>query len=170
MYRSPLALIGLILVLLLLGTPAQAELTMEQIKKEMTEGEKFRAYLHLRTLADRGNPEAQFHLAGFYHYGYVGPVSFEAARYWYGRSARQGNSEAMIGLAVLDQLGQGAPVDKREALVWVTIAGHFAIRNPDRALLNETRDRLIKELSPNDVETAIAQARSFAPRSETPAP
>lgn len=160
--------LALVLILSLAPLSAWAGATMEDIRAQIKEGQSFRAYQNLKPLAESGNPEAQYELAGFYHYGYIGSANFEAARHWYERAAKQGNTDAMIGLAVMDQSGQGAPADKKRAFIWVTIADNYILKTDEREILEHIRDALLKDIPPQEVEAALAEARTFVPKVETP--
>ncbi len=82
---------------------------LQQVMKMEFEGDKVGAYLKLKELAPQGDPIAQYKLAGYYQYGWAGPADFGLARQWYGRAARQGSPDAMLGLAIMDAMGQGGP-------------------------------------------------------------
>jgi len=153
--------------LLLLFAPAIAgALTMEEIRQHIKEGNPFRAYQELKPLAEKGNAEAQYELAGFYHYGYVSSADFKTARFWYERAAKQGNPDAMIGLAAMERAGLGASPDEKRAFVWVTIADNYIIKTNDREILEKIRDNIVKGLKPEEIEIALAEARSFTPKIE----
>lgn len=133
----------------------------------MAEDRMFDAFLGLLDLAKAGNPEAQYELGGFYHYGRVGAADFTKARTWYLRAANQGNADAMIGLAVMDGRGQGAAPDKKAAVKWLLIAGNSHQLKPDAiAKVDHVRADLEKDLTPADVSAATAEANAFRPRPE----
>lgn len=159
-------LVGLALLAgLAFCTPAQAA-TMEDVRTAIAEQRLFDAYQDLQDLAEGGDPVAQYELAGFHHYGRVGPVSFEKARQWYERAAKQGNTDAMLGLAVIYGFGQGVPQDKRQAFLWMVIAGTQNLSPQDAEKVASSRDHLAEGLSPQEIEAALAEARAFTPRPE----
>lgn len=125
------------------------------------EGDKVGAYLKLIEIAPQGDPEVQYRLAGYYHYGWAGPANFKLARAWYDRAARQGHVEAMLGLAVMDAQGQGGPVDKKTSFTWLTIASTF-LKDPDEIdKVSRLRDKYKSELSTADLNAALAQAMAY---------
>lgn len=147
------------------AAPAAAA-TMEDVRKAIAEQRMFDAYQDLQELAEGGNPEAQYELAGFHHYGRTGPVNFEKARMWYERAAKQGNTDAMLGLAVVYGFGQGVPQDKLAAFRWLVIAGTQNLSPTDAEKVASTRDHLAQGLTPQEIEAALAEARAFTPRPE----
>jgi hypothetical protein len=109
---------------------------------------------------------AQYELAGFFHYGRVGPVNFDKARLWYERAAKQGNPDAMLGLAVIHGFGQGVPQDKQAAFRWLVIAGTQHLDADGAEKVASSRDKLAEGLSPEQIEAALAEARAFVPKPE----
>jgi hypothetical protein len=155
---------GAIAVVLALVSPSSIARAadMVEIHKEIDGGHLFDAFRDLMDLAKQGNPEAQYELAGFYHWGRVGAADFTKARDWYQRSANQGNVDAMIGLAVMNGYGQGGPVDKRAAVKWLMIASNSPKLPQDvAAKVTEKRDELSQDLSSADLSTATTEAHSF---------
>lgn len=140
--------------------------TMDDVRKAIAEQRLFDAYQDLQDLAQGGNPEAQYELAGFHHYGRVGPVNFEKARMWYERAANQGNTDAMLGLAVIYGFGQGVPQDKKIAFRWLVIAGTQNLAPQDAEKVASTRDHLAEGMTPEEIEAALAEARAFTPKPE----
>ena len=147
------------------ATPALA-VTMDDVRLAIKEQRMFDAFQDLTELAEAGDPVAQYELAGFYHYGRVGPVNFDKARTWYERSAKQGNPDAMLGLAVIHGFGQGVPQDKQAAFRWLVIAGTQHLDAAGAEKVATTRDKLAEGLSPEQIEAALAEARAFVPRPE----
>ncbi len=143
-------------------TPVQAA-TMEDVRKAIAEQRLFDAYQDLQDLAEGGDPVAQYELAGFHHYGRVGAVNFDKARQWYERAAKQGNTDAMLGLAVIHGFGQGVPQDKRVAFRWMVIAGTQNMSPVDAEKVASSRDHLAEGLTPQEIESALAEARAFTP-------
>ncbi|WP_374314434.1 tetratricopeptide repeat protein [Dongia sp.] len=145
---------------------AQADL--EEVLKMELEGDKVGAYLRLKELAPTGDPEAQYKLGGYYQYGWAGPTNFALAREWYGRAAHQGHADAMLGLAVMDTQGQGAPVNNKSAFTWLTIAASI-FKEPDIVkTVAGLRNKLKSELSSADLNAALAEAMAFQAVKEQP--
>ncbi|MBK8159358.1 MAG: sel1 repeat family protein [Rhodospirillaceae bacterium] len=136
---------------------------LQEVLKMELEGNKVGAYLKLKEMAPGGDPVAQFKLAGYYHYGDAGPANFALAREWYDRAAKQGFPDAMLGLAVMNARGQGSPVDKRTAFIWLTIASGL-LKNPTEIKeVNGLRDMYKSELSTAELNAALAEAMAFQP-------
>src|SRR5262245_53164918 len=74
---------------------------MNTVKKLVQEDRTFEALQTLIPLAQNGDPQAQYELAGFYHYGYVGANDYAKALKWYRASAKQGYADSMVGLSVM---------------------------------------------------------------------
>jgi len=160
-------------VALAVGLPMSAPVASaapEDLQEVLTmelEGDKVGAYLKLKELAPQGDAEAQYKLAGYYQYGWASPANFALAREWYGRAARQGHPDAMLGLAVMDAQGQGAPVNNKSAFTWLTVAA--SIFKDPAIVKNVTglRNKLKGELSSADLNAALAEATAFQPVQET---
>lgn len=150
---------------LALSQPAWA-VTMDDVRKAIAEDRLFDAYQDLQDLAEGGDPVAQYELAGFHHYGRVGPVNFEKARQWYERAAKQGNTDAMLGLAVIYGFGQGVPQDKKVAFRWLVIAGTQNLSPTDAEKVASSRDHLAEGLTPQEIDAVLAEARAFTPKPE----
>ncbi len=140
---------------------------LQDVLKMELEGNKVGAYLKLKEMAPEGDPVAQFKLAGYYHYGDAGPANFALAREWYGRAAKQGFPDAMLGLAVMNARGQGSPADKKTAFTWLTIASGL-LKNPKEIKeVNGLRDMYKGELSTAELNAALAEAMAFQPVPES---
>ncbi|MDY0885862.1 hypothetical protein ACFPL7_04620 [Dongia soli] len=165
--RTGLALAGFLFFAGVLVLPqAVRAADMADVRKAIAEQRLFDAFEDLLPLAKAGNAEAQYELAGFYHYGRVGAADFTKARMWYERSANQGNVDAMIGLAVMNGFGQGGKIDRREAVKWLIIASNQQLPADEATKVAEKRDELAAELSADEMNTILAEARSFVPRQE----
>lgn len=147
------------------ATPALAA-TMDDVRLAIKEQRMFDAFQDLTDLAETGDPVAQYELAGFYHYGRVGPANFDKARNWYERSAKQGNTDAMLGLAVIYGFGQGVPQDKQAAFRWLVIAGTQNLDATGAEKVASSRDALAAGLTPAQIDAALAEARAFTPKPE----
>ncbi|WP_374379074.1 tetratricopeptide repeat protein [Dongia sp.] len=141
---------------------------LQQVMKMELEGDKVGAYLKLKELAPQGDPIAQYKLAGYYQYGWASPANFGLARQWYGRAAKQGSPDAMLGLAIMDAMGQGGPVNKKSAFVWLTIASQQLKDPKEIKNVNGLRDKYKAEMSSADLNAALAEAMAFQPVLEHP--
>lgn len=172
-----LALALLVAVPLLLPAgPAYAQAETETLPEDLQEvlrleleGRKVDAFLKLKDMAPLGDPEAQYRLAGYYHYGYAGPADFKLALDWYERAARQGHPDAMLGIGVLNsQENIRIPQNKPRAFTWLTIAATL-LKNPSEVKVVEgLRDRLKSELSSAELNVALAEAMAYQPVPEQP--
>lgn len=166
-------LVRVVMCLALLGgavpvwttAPAYAA-TMEDVRAALADKRLFEAFQDLKELADAGNAEAQYELGGFYHWGKVTAADFTKARQWYERAARQGNVDAMLGLAVIYGHGQGVPKDTAAAYRWLVLASGQHLAPQDAARIASARDDLAQHLTAQQIEAALAEARSFVPQPE----
>ena len=159
------ALIGGAAAPLLVAAPAHA-VTMEDVRKALAEKRSFDAFQYLKELAEAGNPEAQYELGGFYHWGRISAADFTKARQWYERAAKQGNADAMLGLAVIYGHGQGVPQNKAASYRWLVLASGQRLAPEDAARIASARDDLARQLTAEQIEAALAEARSFVPKPE----
>ena len=134
---------------------------MADVRRAMAEHRYFDAFTDLQDLAAGGDPEAQFELAGFHHYGRVGPTNYEKAFNWYSRSARQGNADAMIGLAVIYGQGQGMARDPQMAYQWLATAKLQTLPPDVGQRVASAMDSLRQELGPSQIQAAEAAATAF---------
>ena len=147
------------------AAPAYA-VTMDDVRKAIAEKRSFDAFQDLLELAPTGDPVAQFTLGDMYRWGDIGPVDFDKALYWYSRSAKQGNVDAMLGLAGMYGHGQGVAQDKAASYRWLVLASSQHLDEKSAAIVAEARDDLGKQLTPDQIESALAEARSFVPKPE----
>ena len=145
--------------------PAYA-VTMNDVRQALEEKRSFDAFQYLKELADAGNAEAQYELGGFYHWGRIAAADFTKARQWYERAAKQGNVDAMLGLAVIYGHGQGVPQDKAACYRWLVLASSQRLDPEAVARVARARDDLAKHLTAQQIEAALAEARSFVPKPE----
>jgi len=73
-----------------------------------------KAFKIYRTLAEQGEPRAQYHLGALYAEGKAVPQDYEAAALWYRRAADQGNAAAMDALGGAIFMGEGVERDLDE--------------------------------------------------------
>jgi len=138
---------------------------MNTVKKLVAEDRTFEALTTLIPLAQAGDPQAQYELAGFYHYGYVGSNDFAKALKWYRASARQGYADSMVGLSVMYLGGQGVAKDRREAFVWLNLAAQYMSDKQALTKVKNVRDEIGRTLTKDDI--AFAKAESLLLQPET---
>jgi TPR repeat protein len=150
---------------LMVAAPAYA-VTMDDVRTAIAEKRPFDAFNYLQELAPAGDPAAQFRLGDMYRWGDVGAANFEKALYWYSRAAKQGSVDAMLGLAGMYGSGQGTPQDKAAAYRWLVLASSQQLAPEDAARISAARDDLAQHLTAQQIEAALAEARSFTPKPE----
>ena len=80
------------------------------------------SWLRYRLTAEKGDIDAQLHLADLYHTGKAVPRNFAEARRWLLLAAAQGNAEAEFGLGCMHLQGAGGLQDATEALRLIHLA------------------------------------------------
>jgi TPR repeat protein len=148
-----------------LAVPAYA-VTIEDVRTAIKEKRSFDAFQDLQELAPAGNAEAQFMLGDMYRWGDLGAANFEKALYWYQRAAKQGNVDAMLGLAGMYGHGQGVPQDKVASYRWLVLASSQHLDEKSAAIVAGARDELGMHLTAQQIEAALAEARSFVAKPE----
>jgi hypothetical protein len=143
---------------------------MNTVKKLVAEDRQFDALKVLIPLAQNGDPQAQYELAGFYHYGYVGANDFTKALKWYRASARQGYADSMVGLSALYLGGQGVAKDRREAFVWLNLAAQYMTDQRALAKIKSVRDEIGRTLTKDDIAFAKAESLLLQPESASVQP
>jgi hypothetical protein len=143
---------------------------MNTVQKLINEDRQFEALKLLIPMAQDGNPQAQYELAGFYHYGYVGANDYAKALKWYRASARQGYADAMVGLSVMYLGGQGVAKDRREAFVWLNLASQYMADKRALTKLKGLRDEIGRSLTKDDIAFAKAESMLLQPESSSVQP
>lgn len=143
---------------------------MNTVHKLINEDRQFDALKTLIPLAQKGDPAAQYELAGFYHYGYVGANDYAKALKWYRASARQGYADSMVGLSAMYLGGQGVAKDRREAYVWLNLASQYMTDPKALAKVKSVRDSIGKTLTKDDIAYAKAESLLLQPDSASVQP
>jgi hypothetical protein len=143
---------------------------MDDVKKLVAEDRAFDALQTLIPMAQAGDPAAQYELAGFYHYGYVGSADFTKALKWYRASARQGYADAMVGLSVMYLGGQGVAKDPREAFVWLNLAAQYMTDKRAVEKIKRIRSEIGHGFSKDDIAYAKAESLLLQPESSSVQP
>jgi len=107
--------------------------------------------------ADQGEDDAQYSLGNMYSAGEGVPKNYAEAVKWFQKSAEQGNTLGQWGLGAAYYNGEGVPADNVQALAWITLA---SVAHTGAV---KTRDRIEKELKPNEIN----QAQQLAIKLET---
>ncbi|MCU7801355.1 MAG: sel1 repeat family protein [gamma proteobacterium symbiont of Lucinoma myriamae] len=93
-----------------------------------------------RTMADKGEKNAQFALAVMYHQGSGMMADTTEAKKWMRKAALQNHNQAQYNLGIMIANGQGGPVDLVEAYAWLRISdknGYPAAADSVKQLGNE---------------------------------
>ncbi len=109
-----------------------------------------------RPLAEQGHAEAQNYLGWMHRWGMGVPKDEVEAVKWYRKAAEQGIAEYMIRLASMYLVGFGVPLDDVKAHMWYDLAAAGGDKDAP-----EFRDRLARELTPDDISTAQELAREW---------
>lgn len=92
--------------------------TFEDASQAYQSGHYKVAYEIIRSLADKGDSEAQYQLGVMYHEGTGTPRDYSAAMWWYKVALLKGNSKAKFNIGVMYSEGHGVPQDYEEAAKW----------------------------------------------------
>ncbi len=111
--------------------------------------------------ADAGNSDAMYALGSMYANGEGIPQDYKQAATWFKKAAKAGNSDAMNNLGVMYSEGKGVPQDYTLAYMWINLA---AEGNSNAA---ENRDKLIKLMSPTQIEEGQRLTREWLERKDT---
>jgi hypothetical protein len=117
-------------------------------------GDYFRALSELKPEAENGNALAQVQVAGIYQYGMVGAANYGEALKWYRKAAAKANPDAMLGLGVMYELGQGVPKDRVESVKWLSLAAKYFPQGPDRNKILTAIETMKKEMSDDQLDMA----------------
>ncbi len=121
----------------------------EQGLEALNAGDFAEAYCHWRPLAERGHPDAAYHLGWLYANGNGLKVNVTTAVRWWTQAADRGHMDAMFALGMAYTTGEDIEQDPSEALRWYIAAadaGHEDAREMIRTKVQggdrELRDRL----------------------------
>ena len=102
--RGPLALLVLLLSIVSVATSSGAE------PPNLSE---------TRRLAEQGDANAQFNLAGTYYTGEGVPKDLSKGEEWLRKAAEQGHAQAQLNLGVMYYNGEGFLQDESKAVEWL---------------------------------------------------
>ena len=106
-----------------------------------------------RTLADQGDPMAQFEVGRHYAVGDGAKQDYSEAVKWFTKAAEQGHVRAQSMLGAYYMVGRGAPQDFQKAYFWSVLA---------RAGLDEYSKSRVMFLSSRMTPTQVAEAQQRA--------
>ncbi len=155
------------------------------VKRDVAEAAKW-----LYKAAEAGHPVAQFDLGEIFYTGENGDVSRNAAHAfeWYRLAARSGVALAQLRLAQMYLEGLGTDKNRKQGLVWLTVARRQAAAEPDdelywskrvmpldetaqtdkalrplRRIILESYDEWIKSFTPAEIKDAEREAADWDP-------
>ena len=108
-----------------------------------------------RKAAEQGHAYAQSNIGLMYVSGQGVPQDYAEAVRWYRKAAEQGTVQAQYSLALGYKYGVGVLQDNILAHMWFNIGGANGSE-----LGSENRDLIAKEMTPQDISTAQAMART----------
>jgi TPR repeat protein len=115
-----------------------------------------------RTLADEGEPEAQFNLGLLYLDGHGVPQNPAEAVSWFRRAAEQDYVPAQHNLGAMYGAGNGVKRDYVQAYKWLNICA----AKGNAGCLTQ-RDLIAKKLKAGQIAEAQRLATAFKPQSES---
>jgi uncharacterized protein len=162
MDRSARILLAASVLALCLSTSVYAD-QLASGRAAFTRGDYGSAARLLIPLAERGNARAQSMLGYMYQTGQGVPQAYDAAAYWYTRSAAQGDTTAQYLLGLLYDKGQGVPPDEVTAYMWLNLATAGA---PKRLRENyrRLRDAMASKMSSEQIAEGQWLALQWRPR------
>ncbi len=164
MRPSALALLfAIALTVLPAAVPAGADAELDAGLAHLHAGEFFEALEELLPLANAGNARAQAEVGMIYHYGLVSAKNFQKAADYYNRAASQENVDGMIGLAVMNALGQGFGKNMIEAYKWLLLVRDRLPDGSDRDRIIGALESFREEMTTGEVETAEWRASTWQP-------
>ncbi len=143
----------LAVVILFVAAPAWADF------KSAAEAFVQERYAATLMLAEQGNANAQYDLAGIYKRGEGVPQDYAEAVRWYRLAAEQGHANAQFSMGVRYITGEGVPQDCVLAHMWVNLA---AAQGNEKAL--KLRELMAKKMTPAELADAQRMAREWTPK------
>jgi len=134
----PLGLGFLLILLIFVGDLRAADLPPE-IDAATRVRDYQKAYALLLPLANAGEAEAQYRLAGLYRAGRGVEANLSTAAAWLEKAAQQGHARAQHGLATMLQKGTGVPADAQKAEFWFNAAAGQGLEAAVQKLDQTTR-------------------------------
>ncbi len=156
-------LLATVLTVLPAGASARADAELDAALAHLQAGEFFEALEGLLPLANDGNPRAQAEVGMIYHYGLVSAKNFRKAADYYGRAAAQENVDGMLGLAVMNALGQGFGKNMVEAYKWLLLARDRLPAGSDRDRVVGALESFREEMTTQEIAEAERRARAWQP-------
>lgn len=155
-HKKIFGIVGLIFIVSVLiscgnGNFEKAEILIKAGKHE-------EALKIIRSLAEKGNPAAQFELGFSYYKGKGVPQNYKEAFKWYKKSAEQEYAKAQTGLVEMYYYGEGVAQDYVKTYKWANLA---AAQNTEYVKL---RDVVGKIMTRAQIAEAKKLASEFVPK------
>ena len=144
-------------------SPARADAELDAALAYLSAGEFFEALEALLPLANAGNARAQAEVGMIYHYGLVSGKNFQKASDYYNRAAAQQNVDGMLGLAVMNALGEGYGKNMIEAYKWLLLAQERLPPGTERDRVGGALESFREEMTTSEIETAEWRAQTWQP-------
>ena len=122
-----------------------------------------------RQAAERGDAPSQFNLALMYHRSEGTVQDHTQAVKWYRHAAEQGLPEAQNNLGFMYETGKGVAQNLIQALKWYNLAAARYPASTRRDLAVRKRDRVVSQLTPDELAKAQRLAREWRPGTPAPA-
>jgi TPR repeat protein len=113
----------------------------------------------LKSLAERGNADAQFELGFMYGTGFCGLQDYAKAVYWYSQAAEKMHVVSQSILGWMYEEGRGVPQDYVQAHMYYNLAsaqGHKPA--------SKYREQLSKKMTESQITHAQKIAREWRPK------
>jgi S1-C subfamily serine protease len=114
-----------------------------------------------RTLAEKGDAEAQFNLGLLYRVGEGIPRDDHEAARWFRRAAEQGLAAAQANLGTMYGNGTGVPLDLTETYFWLSLAAANGYQPATK-----WRDKAAQNLTPEGLAAVQERTKSWRPTDE----
>jgi hypothetical protein len=160
-FRSPIAVVALAFACVLTATAARAG--YDEGLAYLHAGDFMEALEELLPIANTGDARAQAEVGMIYHYGLVSAKNFAKASDYYHRAAMQENPDGMIGLSIMNALGQGVAKNMIEAYKWLVLARDRLPKGNDRDRVVGALDGYRESMTNGEIETAEWRARTWVP-------
>lgn len=119
-----------------------------------------------RLAAEQGLSYAQLALGDAYFTGQGVEENDTEAMNWYERAARQGHPQAQFNLGSMYSVGSGRPRDFVQAYMWCSVSATFPPAGAERREAERRCDRILPQMSKQQIGEARALAQTFVPKTE----
>jgi len=115
----------------------------------------------LRSLADNGDPKAQYALGSMYRYGQGVPLDYAVAVSWWRKAADRGEIDAQFALGNLYAGGTGVPPNRVQAYMWFDIVASGPGRDWLTDIARANRDAVAGSMTSDDIVKAQQMAAAW---------